>query len=297
MGEIMKGIVLAGGSGSRLYPLTAITSKQLQPIYDKPMIYYPISLLMLSGIREILLITTPHDMPQFKKLFANSADLGINLSFEIQTEPRGLAEAFIIGEKFIGEDDVTMILGDNLFYGNFQIFRDACADQKIKANGQRARVFAYQVSDPTRYGVVEFDKNSGKVLSIQEKPKQPKSNYAIPGLYIFDNTAAKRAKEVRPSARGEIEITELISSYLKDESLGVKVLGRGMAWLDTGTPESLLESTAFIGAIEQRQGVKVACLEEIAYRMKFIDKNQLISAVEKLPNCDYRKYLEHVILE
>ena len=293
----MKGIVLAGGSGSRLYPLTVIMSKQLQPIYNKPMIYYPISLLMLAGIKDILLITTPHDMPHFQKLFENSEDLGINISYKIQESPRGLAEAFMLGEDFINGDDVTMMLGDNLFYGNFQVFRDACQAQATRENGQNARVFAYKVSDPSRYGVVEFESKTNRVVSIEEKPENPKSNYAIPGLYIFDGSAAARAKKIKPSPRGEIEITDLISSYLREETLGVQVLGRGMAWLDTGTPESLLESTAFIGAIEQRQGVKVACLEEIAYRMNFIDKNQLIHLTQKLPICDYRRYLELIIEE
>ncbi len=293
----MKGIILAGGSGSRLYPLTSIVSKQLQPIYNKPMIYYPLSLLMLSGITDILLISTPHDIPHFQKLFAGSEKLGINLSFKIQEQPNGLAEAFILGEEFIGDDDVTMILGDNLFYGNFQVFRDACAAQTKKENGHNARVFAYHVNDPQRYGVVEFDSSTGKAISIEEKPTNPKSNFAIPGLYIFDNTATKRAKEITPSVRGEIEITELIKSYLEEGSLEVHTLNRGLAWLDSGTPSSLLEASAFIGAIEQRQGIKVACLEEIAYRTKLISPEQFKELIETIPKSEYREYLEIILRE
>ncbi len=293
----MKGIVLAGGSGSRLYPMTNIFSKQLQPIYDKPMIYYPLSLLMLCEIRDIMIITTPRDIPFFKELLGNGEKFGINLSFKEQLAPRGIAEAFILGEKFIDNDDVMMVLGDNLFYGNFSSFRNAVAKQIKKENGNHAHIFAYQVRDPERYGVLEFEDRSQKILSIEEKPLHPKSNWAIPGLYLFDSSCSSLAKNQKPGPRGELEITDLIKSYLRDHKLGFETINRGMAWFDTGTPQSLLEASSFIGAIEQRQGMKVACLEEIALRVKFLSISQYESKIGQIPNCDYRRYLEQVLRE
>jgi len=293
----MKGIILAGGAGNRLYPMTKIQTKQLQPVYDKPMIYYPLSLLMLCGIKDILLITTENDKSSFIQLLGNGERFGIKLSYKVQSAPNGIAEAFILGDEFIGNDDVTLVLGDNLFYGSFECFRRAINAQMAKDNGITARVFAYGVKDPERYGVVEFDKSSLKVKSIEEKPKVPKSNYAIPGLYILDQTAVLRAKSQKPSARGELEITDLIQGYLKDGKLGVEMINRGMAWFDTGTPQSLLEASSFIGAIEQRQGLKVACLEEIALRMNFLTISEFSKVIEETPNSSYRNYLEHVLLE
>lgn len=288
----MKGIILAGGSGTRLYPLTKVMTKQLQPVYDKPMIYYPLSLLMLGGIKDVLLITTPHDQIHFKNLLGDGSHLGINLQYIIQHEPKGLPEAFILGEEFIGNDDVTLILGDNLFYGDIRFFRDALIKQAEKKDNIQARVFAYSVADPGSYGVVEFDKANLKVKSIEEKPILPKSNYAIPGLYIFDASVIEKAKTVKPSARGETEIVEVIRCFLEAGQLGVEIITRGVAWLDTGTPKALLEASEFIGAIEQRQGLKVACLEEVAFRMGFIDSEKLNSVIKILPNCEYKRYLE-----
>nr|BFD59511.1 glucose-1-phosphate thymidylyltransferase RfbA [Bdellovibrio sp. CKG001]BFD62891.1 glucose-1-phosphate thymidylyltransferase RfbA [Bdellovibrio sp. HM001]BFD66741.1 glucose-1-phosphate thymidylyltransferase RfbA [Bdellovibrio sp. HAGR004] len=293
----MKGIILAGGAGSRLYPMTRVMTKQLQSVYDKPMIYYPLSILMLGGIKDILLITTPDDQPLFKRLLGDGSQFGIKLSYKIQEKPNGLPEAFVLGEDFIGNDDVCLMLGDNLFYGDLTFFRDAIQAQKNKTNGLNGRVFAYYVADPSAYGVVEFDKNTKKVKSIEEKPKVPKSHYAIPGLYLFDNTVAKRAKALKPSPRGETEIVDLILAYHNEGTLGVEMMYRGLAWLDTGTPRSLLDAASFIGAIEERQGMKVACLEEVAYRMKFITLEQLQSIMAELPKCSYRSYLEKIISE
>lgn len=292
-----KGIVLAGGSGSRLYPMTNIFSKQLQPVYDKPMIYYPLSLLMLCGIREIMIISTPRDLPFFKELLGDGEKFGISLSFKEQLAPKGIAEAFILGEKFIGNNDVMMVLGDNLFYGNFSSFRNAVTKQNEKKDKKHAHIFSYQVRDPERYGVLEFEKDSGKILSIEEKPIAPKSNWAIPGLYLFDSNCVQRAKDQKPSSRGELEITDLIKSYLQDSQLGFEVINRGMAWFDTGTPQSLLEASSFIGAIEQRQGMKVACLEEIALRAKFLTTLEYEKRISQIPQCDYRRYLEQVLKE
>jgi glucose-1-phosphate thymidylyltransferase len=293
----MKGIILAGGAGSRLYPMTKIQTKQLQPVYDKPMIYYPLSLLMLCGIKDVLLITTEYDRPRFIELLGDGKRFGINLSYVTQAAPNGIAEAFILGDSFIGKDNVTLILGDNLFYGSFDCFRRAIKEQEQRLNGQHAKIFAYGVKDPERYGVVEFDKNSKKVKSIEEKPLNPKSHYAIPGLYILDNSCIQRAKKQKPSPCGELEITDLISTYLTEGKLGVEVINRGMAWFDTGTPQSLLEASSFIGAIEQRQGLKVSCLEEIALRMNFLSEQEFVKVIEDTPKSSYRTYLEQVLKE
>ena len=293
----MKGIVLAGGSGTRLYPITKAVSKQLLPVYDKPMIYYPLSILMLGGIRDILLITTPDDKPLFEKLLGDGSQFGVRLSYKIQEKPNGLPEAFVLGENFIGDDSVCLILGDNLFYGDLDFFRKAIVSQTAKENGLSGRVFAYYVADPRTYGVVEFNKETKKVQSIEEKPTNPKSNYAIPGLYLFDNTVSQRAKALKPSPRGETEIVDLILSYHNEGKLGVEMMYRGLAWLDTGTPRQLLDAASFIGAIEERQGMKVACLEEVAYRMKFINIAELEIITAQLPKCSYRSYLEKIILE
>jgi glucose-1-phosphate thymidylyltransferase len=293
----MKGIILAGGSGTRLYPMTKIVSKQLQPIYDKPMIYYPLSILMLSGISEILIISTPRDIPHFQALLGDGDEYGMKLGYKVQEAPRGLSEAFILGEDFVGADDVCMILGDNLFHGDINFFKDAVQKQKDKTDRFRGRVFAYQVEDPRRYGVVEFDRKTDQVLSIEEKPEVPRSNYALPGLYIFDQTAARRAKNQRPSERGEIEIVDLMKSYLADDQLGVQVIGRGVSWFDTGTPESLLEAGNMIAAIEKRQGLKVACLHEIAARMGFVSLEKFAKVIECLPGSPYKNYLLKVYNE
>jgi glucose-1-phosphate thymidylyltransferase len=291
MNKKMKGIILAGGAGSRLYPLTKIITKQLQPIYDKPMIFYPLSLLMLGNIKDILLITTPHDQVHFKNLLGNGSQWGINLQYKIQENPTGLPDAFILGEEFIGIDDVTLILGDNLFYGDIKFFKNALLS-KFKA-----RAFAYPVSDPERYGVIEFEPASQKVLSLEEKPLNPKSKYAIPGLYIFDSSVCNKAKNIKASARGETEIVELLKMYMNDGELQAQLISRGVAWLDTGTPKSLLEASAYIAAIEERQGLKVACLEEIALRMNFISKDQYKKIVDELPNCSYKNYLKEIANE
>ena len=283
-----KGIVLAGGSGSRLYPLSSICSKQLQPIYDKPLIYYPLATLMLGGIRDILLITTPHDLPLFEKLLGDGSQWGVSLSYAIQTAPRGLAEAFIIGEEFINNNQVCLILGDNVFYGKLDFLRNALE------NNIGGTIFGYQVTDPERYGVVEFGEN-GKVLSIEEKPTQPKSHYAIPGLYVFSSEVVSIAKNVKPSPRGELEITDIHNAYLQQNTLQVEIMGRGIAWLDTGTPESLLEAGTFIHAIEKRQGMKIACLEEIAFLMKYINEEELKRHIITLPNSSYRQYCEKIM--
>ncbi|MDQ9009312.1 glucose-1-phosphate thymidylyltransferase RfbA [Acinetobacter gerneri] len=287
-----KGIILAGGSGTRLHPITKGVSKQLLPIYDKPMIYYPLSVLMLAGIQEILIISTPEDLPNFEKLLGNGADFGIKLSYKVQPTPDGLAQAFLIGEEFIGQDDVCLILGDNIYYG--QSFGKQLETANNRENG--ATVFGYHVTDPERFGVVEFDQ-SGKVLSIAEKPTQPKSNYAVTGLYFYDNRVIEFAKQVQPSARGELEITDINNAYLKDGSLNVELLGRGFAWLDTGTHESLLEAGQFVYTIEKRQSLKVACLEEIGFHKGWIDRDQLKSSAEKLSKTEYGQYLYKLLDE
>ncbi len=286
----MKGIILAGGSGTRLYPLTISISKQIVPVYDKPMIFYPLSVLMMAGIREILIISTPQDIGLYEKLFKDGSHLGLSIKYEIQPSPDGLAQAFIIGEKFIANDCVCMILGDNIFYGYGlrQMVKDAA---KLT---EGAIVFGYYVKDPERYGVAEFDE-FGKVISIEEKPKQPKSNFAITGLYFYDNTVVSKAKTLKPSARGELEITDLNKLYLAENKLNVKILSRGMAWLDTGTHETLLMASNFIATIEQRQGLKIACIEEIAYREGFISKEQLISLAHYYKNNPYGEYLLDIV--
>lgn len=287
----MKGIILAGGSGTRLYPMTKVMTKQLQPIYDKPMIYYPLAQLMLCDIKDVLIISTPWDLPHFKTLLGTGESYGINLQYKEQEVPRGIAEAFVIGEEFINGHDVALILGDNLFYGNFDIFRKAIKNQKEKQNNFHARIFGYLVSNPEQYGVVEFNPQNNSVISIEEKPKSPKSSFAIPGFYLFDKSVTKKAKEIKPSARGELEITAVMNSYVQENKLKLEIIGRGMAWLDTGTPQALLEANAFVGAIEQRQGLKIACLEEIAYRMKYIDYQQFLKIIESTPKSSYNEYL------
>ncbi len=285
----MKGIILAGGSGTRLYPVTIGVCKQLLPIYDKPMIYYPLSVLMLAGIRDILIISTPQDLPRFINIFGDGSHLGLNFSYKEQPRPGGIAEAFIIGEKFIGSECVCLVLGDNIFYGHglTNLLKKA-AEDVIKNGG--ATIFGYYVRDPERYGVVEFD-NSGKVLSLEEKPKSPKSKYAVTGLYFYDNEVINISKNLRPSRRGELEITDVNKEYLLRNKLRVELMGRGYAWLDTGTHESLLEASEFIATIEKRQGLKIACIEEIAYNLGYIDKEQLRKLAEKLNNNEYGKYL------
>lgn len=288
----MKGIILAGGSGTRLYPITSSISKQMLPVYDKPMIYYPLSVLMLAGIREILIISTPRDLPGFRNLLGDGKSLGLNFSYKEQPSPDGLAQAFILGEEFIGSDPVCMILGDNIFYGHG--FGDALLQTAELKKG--ACVFGYYVTDPERYGVVEFD-NTKRVISIEEKPSKPKSNYAVTGLYFYDNSVVKKAKALKPSPRGELEITDLNKVYLEEGTLEIKLMGRGMAWLDTGTYESLLQAANFIATLEQRQGLKASCIEEIAYKRGFIDKTQLLDIAEPIRKSQYGQYLIRIANE
>jgi len=286
----MKGIILAGGSGTRLYPVTRSISKQLIPIYDKPMIYYPLSVLMLAGIRDILIISTPIDLPRFKDLFGDGNELGLNISYAEQPSPDGLAQAFIIGEDFIGDDSVSLILGDNIFYG-YQFSKSLMHASELT---QGATVFGYYVNDPERYGVVEFNKE-GKAIGLEEKPDKPKSNYAVTGLYFYDNTVVEKAKSLKPSPRGELEITDLNRLYLEEDSLSVKLMGRGMAWLDTGTHKSLMQAANFISTIENRQGLKVACIEEIAYRKGYINADQLKKLAQPLKKNQYGQYLLNIV--
>lgn len=288
----MKGIILAGGSGTRLYPATISISKQIIPIYDKPMIYYPLSVLMLAHIKEILVISTPRDIHLYQELLGDGSHLGMSISYAIQPKPEGLAQAFIIGEQFIGKDNVCMILGDNVFYG----YGFSSILQQASKLKDGAIIFGYWVKDPERYGVVEFDKN-GNVLSLEEKPKTPKSNYAVVGLYFYSNDVIEKAKSLKPSARGELEITDLNKLYLKENKLQVKLLGRGFAWLDTGTHQSLLDASNFIATIEKRQGLKIACIEEIAFRMGFINKEQLLNLSKKYKNNQYGQYLQLIAEE
>lgn len=288
----MKGIILAGGSGTRLYPITKGVSKQLIPVYDKPMIYYPLSTLMLAGIKDILLISTPEYTPMFKKLLGDGSDWGISLSYKVQENPNGLAEAFVLGEDFIGDDSVCLILGDNIYYGAglSELVQDAAKLEK------GAMVFGYHVHDPERFGVVEFDKNM-HAISIEEKPQKPKSNYAVTGLYFYDNTVVQKAKNLKPSDRGELEITDMNRLYLEENTLDVKLMGRGYAWLDTGTHDSMLEASSYIATIQKRQNLKVACLEEIAYRMGYISKEKLIELAQPMKKNDYGQYLLRMVQE
>lgn len=284
----MKGIILAGGAGTRLYPISKIYSKQLTLIYDKPLIYYPLSILMLSGIKEILIISNNETIPHYKKLFGDGKHIGLTIEYVEQKAPNGIAESFILGDKFIGNDSVSLILGDNIFYGKLDFIYNA-----IK-NNNGATVFGYRVTDPERYGIVEFDEN-GKAISLEEKPKVPKSNYAVPGFYVYDNEVVNISKNLKPSARGELEITDVNIEYLKKGKLNVEKIGRGVAWLDTGTPESLLQASHFFGVIEDRQGLKVACIEEIAYNMGFINREQFDKVISDIPKSLYRNYLEKVL--
>ncbi|MDT0126576.1 glucose-1-phosphate thymidylyltransferase RfbA [Paenibacillus sp. RRE4] len=285
----MKGIILAGGSGTRLYPITKAISKQIIPVYDKPMIYYPLSVLMLAGIREILIISTPRDVKVFKDLFGDGSNLGLSLTYAVQDQPNGLAEAFIIGESFIGKESVALILGDNIFFG--QSFGKILTEASRIKEG--ALIFGYFVKNPESYGVIEHN-NEGKVLSIEEKPEEPKSNYAVPGLYFYDNSVIEIAKSIKPSARGELEITEVNNVYLQRGELNVKLLGRGMAWMDTGTHDGMLEASNYVEAMQKRQGLYIACIEEIAYKMGYITKEQLVGLAQPLLKTDYGQYLMHI---
>ena len=289
----MKGIILAGGSGTRLYPTTLVTSKQLLPVFDKPMIYYPLSVLMLAGIKDILIITTEKDLPDFKRLLGNGKTFGINLTYEIQAAPNGLAEAFIIGEKFIGDDCVTLILGDNIFFGPRFSGTLKYLTKSVEKDGG-ACIFAYPVKQPQRFGIAEFDKNN-RVISLEEKPQNPKSNYAVTGLYIYDNKVVEYAKSLKPSARGELEITDLNKIYLKKKTLQMEKLGRGFAWLDTGTHSSLLQAGQYVQTIEENQGIKIACLEEIAFRMKFLSKKKILNNIRDVKNNEYYDYVRKLV--
>ena len=284
----MKGIILAGGSGSRLYPITKVYSKQLTLIYDKPLIYFPLSILMLGQIKDILIISNKETIPLYQQLFDDGSHLGLKLEYAVQDAPNGIAEAFIIGEKFINHDSITLILGDNIFYGKLDFF------YKGIMNNDGATIFGYQVSDPQRYGIVEFNKE-GKAISVEEKPENPRSNFAVPGLYIYDNKVSEISRNLKPSPRGELEITDVNREYLKRGKLNVEKIGRGVAWLDTGTPEALLQAANFFGVIEERQGLKVACIEEIAYKMKFIDREKFEAIIQNIPLCLYRNYLEKLL--
>ena len=290
MTGINKGIILAGGAGSRLYPLTLVASKQLQPIYDKPMIYYPLATLMMAGINDVLIISTPQDTPRFEALLGNGSRWGIRISYRVQPEPKGIAQAFLVGEQFIAGNPVCLILGDNIFYGKIGL------DAIVKRFTGGAIIFGYRVHDPERYGVVEFDA-AGKVISIEEKPAAPKSSYAVPGLYLYDQHVVEITKSIKPSARGELEITDVNKEYLRRGDLNVIPLGRGIAWLDTGTHTSLLEASHFIGTLEARQGLKIACLEEIAFRMGFVDRKKMQQVIEETPKSSYREYLERIFHE
>lgn len=286
----MKGIILAGGAGSRMYPISQLYSKQLTLIYDKPLIYYPLSILMLGGIKEILIISNEETIPFYKKLFGDGSQLGLRIEYVLQSAPNGIAESFILGDKFIGNDSVTLVLGDNIFYGKLDFFHKALE----RKSG--ATVFGYRVTDPERYGIVEFD-NSGKAISIEEKPLKPRSDFAVPGLYVYDNKVVEISKNLKPSPRGELEITDVNMVYLNKGKLNVEKISRGVAWLDTGTPESLLQASNFFGAIEDRQGLKVACLEEIALHMNFVDLAGFENTVSKMPKCAYREYLEKILVD
>lgn len=287
----MKGIILAGGSGTRMYPMTKVYSKQLVTIYDKPLIYYPLSILMLAGIQEILIISNEETIPLYKKLFEDGSQVGLKIDYVIQPAPKGIAQSFILGEKFIGDDSVSLILGDNIFYGKLAFFYNA-----VEQNKPGATIFAYQVTDPERYGIVEFA-NDGKAISIEEKPKTPKSNFAVPGLYVYDNKVVEISKNLKPSSRGELEITDVNKKYLELGELMVEKIGRGVAWLDTGTPEALLKASNFFGVIEDRQGLKVACIEEIAYQKGFINKSRFAALINSIPKSLYRDYLERIANE
>jgi glucose-1-phosphate thymidylyltransferase len=287
----MKGIVLAGGAGTRLYPITKVYSKQLTIIYDKPLIYYPLSILMLGGIKDILIISNEETIPMYEKLFGNGNNIGLNIEYKVQDAPRGIAEAFILGEEFIGNDDVTLILGDNIFYGKLNFFYNAVND--FTSGGV---IFAYKVTDPERYGIVEFDK-TGKAISIEEKPQKPKSDFAVPGLYVYDNRVIEISKNLKPSGRGELEITDVNKHYLAEGNLRVETIGRGVAWLDTGTPDSLLQASNFFGVIEERQGLKVACIEEIAFKKGFINLEQFKELINTIPKSNYREYLEKLLTD
>lgn len=288
MTALRKGIVLAGGAGTRLYPLTLVASKQLQPVYDKPLIYYPLATLMTAGIRDILIISTPHDTPRFEALLGDGSRFGVKFTYAVQPEPKGIAQAFLVGEEFIAGEPVCLILGDNIFYGKMDL------DRIVRSFTSGARVFGYPVTDPERYGVVEFDAQ-GRVISIEEKPKQPKSHYAVPGLYLYDRRVVELTRALKPSPRGELEITDLNLAYLQRDELTVEKLGRGIAWLDTGTHMSLLEASHFIGTLEARQGLKIACLEEIAFRRGFIDREQMQQVIEATPKSSYKEYLEMIL--
>jgi len=287
MSGIKKGIVLAGGAGTRLYPLTLVASKQLQPVYDKPMIYYPLSTLMRAGVQDVLIISTPHDTPRFEQLLGDGSRFGIKISYAVQPEPKGIAQAFLVGEEFIGDDAVSLILGDNIFYGKMDLSR------VFSEFDSGAKVFGYPVHDPERYGVVEFDA-SGKAIGIEEKPTKPKSHYAVPGLYLYDNQVVEITKKMKPSDRGELEITDVNVEYLNREQLHVEKLERGIAWLDTGTHMSLLEASHFIGTLEARQGLKIACLEEVAYRKGYLSRDEMAKVIYDTPKSSYREYLEMI---